>query len=137
MNGCRLDFPRVFLFSSASFSLSFSASFSSFTQLPSLDNISRAVNAMGAASDLAIALVLVVLLHRARTGFSKSETIINRLIVFSINTGMLTSTFAVLSLITVRVFFLSSSYLSFNTQYHIDNPKHIATEQDSILTCPP
>ena len=50
-------------------------------------------------------LVLVVLLHRARTGFSKSETIINRLIVFSINTGMLTSTFAVLSLITVSVLF--------------------------------
>lgn len=81
--------------------------------LPALDNLSRAVNAMGAASDLAIALTLVALLHRARTGFRRSETIINRLILFSINTGLLTSMCAVLSLVTITVFPSTFIYMTF------------------------
>lgn len=90
-----------------------SASITSLTVLPALDNLSRAVNAMGAASDLAIALTLVALLHRARTGFRRSETIINRLILFSINTGLLTSMCAVLSLVTITVFPSTFIYMTF------------------------
>lgn len=71
------------------------------------------MNAMGAASDLAIALTLVALLHRARTGFRRSETIINRLILFSINTGLLTSMCAVLSLVTITVFPSTFIYMTF------------------------
>lgn len=90
-----------------------SASITSLSALPALANISRAVNAMGAASDLGIALTLVALLHRARTGFRRSETIINRLILFSINTGLLTSMCAVLSLVTITVFPSTFIYMTF------------------------
>ena len=64
-------------------------------------NESRSINILGAASDTAIALVLIYLLHQSRTGFKRSETIINRLILFTINTGALTSLCALVSLITV------------------------------------
>ena len=80
-----------------------SAQFSTFTQLPQIVNLSRVVNVLSAASDIGIAFVLIFLLQRSRTGFRRSETIINRLIIFTINTGLLTSMCAVMSLITVCV----------------------------------
>lgn len=57
------------------------------------------INAVSAASDVAIAIALTFLLHRSRSGFRKSERIINRLILFTVNTGVLTGFCAILTLI--------------------------------------
>ncbi|KAJ8501418.1 hypothetical protein ONZ51_g571 [Trametes cubensis] len=59
------------------------------------------INAFAAAGDVTIAAILCTILHQSRTGFSKSNTLINRLMVFAVNTGLLTSVCACLSLITI------------------------------------
>ncbi|THH07209.1 hypothetical protein EW145_g3535 [Phellinidium pouzarii] len=84
-----------------------------FTALASIVNLSRSVNIFGAAGDIAIAMALVYLLHRARTGFHRSDGIINRLIMFSLNTGILTSLDAVMSLVTITVLPNSFVYILF------------------------
>ncbi|EMD36331.1 hypothetical protein CERSUDRAFT_95664 [Gelatoporia subvermispora B] len=45
----------------------------------------------GVAADLVIALLQVVLLLRCRTGFTKTDTVLRSLMIYSINTGALTS----------------------------------------------
>ncbi|TEB22646.1 hypothetical protein FA13DRAFT_1740710 [Coprinellus micaceus] len=65
--------------------------------------LSRTVNALAAAGDVVIAVALCVILHRSRTGFHRSDSMINRLIVFAVNTGVLTSLCAVASLISISV----------------------------------
>jgi hypothetical protein len=72
-----------------------------YVDLTSLANLSRAVNIFAVVSDVLIAATLIFLLQRSRTGFRQSETIINRCILFTINTGAMTSLFAVMSLVTV------------------------------------
>ena len=90
-------------------SISYSSSFATFTELAQIVNISRSINILGAVSDIGIAAVLIFLLQRSRTGFRRSETIINRLIIFTINTGLLTSLCALMSLITVCTFYKNIS----------------------------
>ncbi|KLO12346.1 hypothetical protein SCHPADRAFT_905150 [Schizopora paradoxa] len=87
--------------------------FELFSELPEIFNISRSINILGAASDVAIALTLIFLLQRSRTGFSRSETIITKLVIFTINTGLLTSGCAVMSLITITVFPNNFIYITF------------------------
>ncbi|TFY76164.1 hypothetical protein EWM64_g7848 [Hericium alpestre] len=74
---------------------------STFAQLGTLKAISMAVNAMTAASDVAIALALCSMLHKSRTGFRSSDSMINKLIMFTVNTGLLTSIDAVCSLASI------------------------------------
>ena len=57
------------------------------------------INAVSAATDAIIAVALCLLLHSSRSGFRKSERIINRLIIFTVNTGLLTGICAILTLI--------------------------------------
>ncbi|OCH93576.1 hypothetical protein OBBRIDRAFT_832509 [Obba rivulosa] len=72
-----------------------------FAQLDNLKPLSMTVNALAAAGDVLIAVILCTMLHRSRTGFKRSDGLINKLILFTINTGFLTSVCAVLSLITI------------------------------------
>ncbi|KAI5123169.1 hypothetical protein M0805_000870 [Coniferiporia weirii] len=74
-----------------------------FARLTSIVNLSRSINIFGAAGDVAIAITLIYLLHSSRTGFRSSDSIINRLIMFSLNTGLLTGLDALMSLITITV----------------------------------
>ncbi|KAF8235458.1 hypothetical protein L208DRAFT_757835 [Tricholoma matsutake] len=60
-----------------------------------------AINAVSASADVIIAASLVILLSRARTGFKRSDTIINKLILFVVNTGVLTSCIAIAAFISV------------------------------------
>ncbi len=60
------------------------------------------MNIMSFISDVGITVALTILLNASRTGYERSETVINKLIVFTINTGLLTSLCAVMSLVTVR-----------------------------------
>lgn len=47
--------------------------------------------ALGVATDIITAAALSYFLHKMRTGYAKSDTLINRLILYSVNNGILTS----------------------------------------------
>jgi hypothetical protein len=55
--------------------------------------------ALGVATDILTAAALSYFLHKMRTGYKKSDTLINRLIIYSVNTGTLTSVFSVAVLV--------------------------------------
>ncbi|KAL4081991.1 hypothetical protein V8B97DRAFT_144516 [Scleroderma yunnanense] len=80
--------------------------FETFVQLAQLKALSSAINATTAASDVMIAGCLCYLLQKSRTGF-------RRLIIFSVNTGLLTSILAISSLITISVWPNAFIYISF------------------------
>ncbi|KAG9317623.1 hypothetical protein JVU11DRAFT_1833 [Chiua virens] len=90
-----------------------SVTFTTYAQLATLKGLSKTVNGITAAGDVAIALILCVLLQRRRTGFEKSNLLIDKLIVFSINTGLLTSVFALASLISISAWPHSLAYVTF------------------------
>ncbi|KAH8105625.1 hypothetical protein DFH11DRAFT_1630024 [Phellopilus nigrolimitatus] len=75
--------------------------------------LSVTVNSLTAASDVAVAAALIFYLNRARTGFQRSESAINRLIFFSINTGLVTSVSAIISVIFLCVFPSTLIYIAF------------------------
>ncbi|KLO12252.1 hypothetical protein SCHPADRAFT_941345 [Schizopora paradoxa] len=78
-----------------------------------VNGLSRATNAVGAAADVSIAMALVFLLHRARSGYRRTQAIINRLITFTINTSLLTSISSILSLITISLYPHNFIYITF------------------------
>ncbi|KAF8814868.1 hypothetical protein BYT27DRAFT_7156633 [Phlegmacium glaucopus] len=71
------------------------------------------INALSTTVDVIIATTLCVLLNQARTGFKKSDTIINKLIIFVVNTGVLTTCCAMASLISLILSPNSLIYASF------------------------
>ncbi|KAI0751311.1 hypothetical protein C8Q80DRAFT_566226 [Daedaleopsis nitida] len=71
-----------------------------FIDLTQLRGLSICMNVFAAAADVAIAAILCTILHTSRTNFARSNTLINKLIVFAVNTGLLTSVCACISLIT-------------------------------------
>ncbi|KAL5532065.1 hypothetical protein ACEPAF_5629 [Sanghuangporus sanghuang] len=81
--------------------------------LSSIAWLSKLVNSLSAGTDVSIAAVLIYLLHRSRTGFKRSETLINKLIFFTINTSALTSIVAVFSVIFVTVYPDALIYVAF------------------------
>ncbi|KAI0029254.1 hypothetical protein K488DRAFT_88895 [Vararia minispora EC-137] len=60
-------------------------------QMTDLKNLGSASLGLGAATDIFTAMVLCYYLHTMRTGYRRSDSLINRLIMFSVNTGALTS----------------------------------------------
>ncbi|KII84161.1 hypothetical protein PLICRDRAFT_179836 [Plicaturopsis crispa FD-325 SS-3] len=72
-----------------------------FEDLLRLNPLTLSINAITAAADVIIAASLVFLLTKSRTGFKRSDTIITRLVVFTVNTGLLTSVCAISSLIAI------------------------------------
>ncbi|KAF8128176.1 hypothetical protein EV363DRAFT_1221732 [Boletus edulis] len=101
------------LFLLACCSHAFSLQFHTFVQLSSLKALSMSVNAVAAAGDVLIAIFLCTLLQKSRTGFRRSDNMINKLIVFSINTGLLTSICAVASLISITAWPNTFIYIAF------------------------
>nr|GAT53810.1 predicted protein [Mycena chlorophos] len=92
--------------------------------LGQLKPLSMTVNVLGAASDFVIAMILVYYLRRSRTGFKKSDTMIRKLIVFSVTTGLLVGVCAIASLVSILLwgqtliyvaFYFSLGRLEFNT----------------------
>jgi len=75
--------------------------FTTLAQLGGLKALSLSVNALAAAGDVIIAAILCWMLQTSRTGFKSSDTMITKLIAFTINTGLLTSVCAIASLITI------------------------------------
>jgi hypothetical protein len=72
-----------------------------YRQLLHITPLTITINALSTCADVLIATSLVILLNKARTGISRSDTLINRLIIFVVNTGVLTSCCAVASLISL------------------------------------
>ncbi|KAF7356994.1 hypothetical protein MVEN_01036000 [Mycena venus] len=74
-----------------------------FAELAELKALSITVNALAAAGDFFIAAALTFLLHRSRTGFHRSDTMIRKLTIFAINTGAVTTFCAIGSLVSICV----------------------------------
>ncbi|KJA15860.1 hypothetical protein HYPSUDRAFT_207529 [Hypholoma sublateritium FD-334 SS-4] len=74
-----------------------------------------------ALADTLIAVSLCVLLYRSRTGIEQTDSLLTTLIVMTINTGLLTSIFALLCLITYSIwplkFIYVGMYFSLNKLY--------------------
>lgn len=75
------------------------ANVSTFQQLSTDFRVVHAINSLSVAADGSIALTLVFLLHKTRSGFRRTDTVINRLIIYSINTSLVTSICSVGSLV--------------------------------------
>lgn len=84
-----------------------------FAELAHLKTLSITVNALAAAGDILIAGTLCTLLHLSRTGIHRSDTIYTKLIVFSLNTGLLTSLCAVASLVSILAAGNTFIYIAF------------------------
>ncbi|KAK2467378.1 hypothetical protein APHAL10511_000613 [Amanita phalloides] len=87
--------------------------FETFAQLAALKDLSLTVNILAASGDVLIAGALCTLLHKSRTGFRRSDTMINKLIIFSVNTGCITSLCAIASLISITVAGNTFFYIAF------------------------
>ncbi|KAF8196892.1 hypothetical protein K438DRAFT_748607 [Mycena galopus ATCC 62051] len=83
--------------------VAFSLRLHTFLELAELKALSITVNALAAAGDVFIAGTLTWLLHRSRTGFHRSDTMIRKLTIFAVNTGAVTSLCAIGSLISICV----------------------------------
>ncbi|KAJ7655821.1 hypothetical protein DFH06DRAFT_1412868 [Mycena polygramma] len=90
-------------FASISAYVTLALPFDTFTELANLKALSIAVNSLAASGDVLIASILCLLLLRSRTGFTRSDTVVNKLVMFFVNTGLITSLFAVASLISITV----------------------------------
>ncbi|KAI5118226.1 hypothetical protein M0805_000722 [Coniferiporia weirii] len=87
--------------------------FTQFVQLLGIRNLTRSINVVNAMADAAIAGALVFLLQNSRTGFRHSESVINRLILFTVNTGLLTGMTAVVCLAMNLAFPTTFLYILF------------------------
>ncbi|KAJ7442325.1 hypothetical protein FB451DRAFT_1567688 [Mycena latifolia] len=78
-----------------------------------LKTLSITANTLSAVADVTISVVLVILLHSAKTGFKRSTDLINRLMVFTFNTGLPTSICAFVATISIAVFPNTFLYIFF------------------------
>ncbi|RDX57396.1 hypothetical protein OH76DRAFT_36086 [Lentinus brumalis] len=83
---------------------------SQFSELTAFD---IAMSSVTAATDLLLCGTLVTLLVRSRTGSTGSDRLINKLLLYTINTGLFTTICALLSLITVLALPNTSVYVMF------------------------
>ncbi|KAI1792177.1 hypothetical protein LXA43DRAFT_364423 [Ganoderma leucocontextum] len=63
-----------------------------------------AYNAVASAGDVILTATLIYILHHSRTGFKSTDSMINRLILYTISTGLLTTIFNIISFILVHVY---------------------------------
>ncbi|KAJ7022570.1 hypothetical protein C8F04DRAFT_1137731 [Mycena alexandri] len=76
---------------------------STFTELATLKTLSMSCNIAAAVTDALISAFLVYYLYISKTGFEKTDDLINRLIAFAFNTGLPTSICALLACISINV----------------------------------
>ncbi|KIJ43864.1 hypothetical protein M422DRAFT_169160, partial [Sphaerobolus stellatus SS14] len=58
------------------------------------------INALGATSNIVITIIMCWLLSNSRTGSRRTDTVVMRLIMYTVNTGLLVSLAALLTLVT-------------------------------------
>ncbi|KIK68152.1 hypothetical protein GYMLUDRAFT_145789, partial [Collybiopsis luxurians FD-317 M1] len=76
-------------------------SYWTYEELKSLKVLSVAVNILTAVSDVVICFVVSMWLNHSKTGSPWSNRILNRLMLFAISSGLLTSVCAICSLVTI------------------------------------
>lgn len=74
-----------------------------FVELATLKPFSMTINVLAVAGDVLITVTFCILLNQARNSLRRSNTMINLLIAFSVQTGMLTSLCAIASLVSISV----------------------------------
>lgn len=67
----------------------------------------------GALTDIIIALSLSLFLRRLRTGYKSSDSVVNRLTVYAINTGVLTSTISITTLVLYDLYPTNFLFMAF------------------------
>ncbi|EJC99900.1 uncharacterized protein FOMMEDRAFT_136449 [Fomitiporia mediterranea MF3/22] len=75
--------------------------FSSFEQLASIQNIITALNSLITVVDSVIAITLVILLQRRRSAYKSTDSVVKRLIMYSISTGLITGIWSIIGLVGV------------------------------------
>lgn len=83
------------------------------SQLATIFDVTRTINVITAVTDTVIAVILVYYLHTSRTGIRQTDSILNRLIIFAVNTGLVTSIDSIISLVTGLVFPSTYIYITF------------------------
>ncbi|KZP24967.1 hypothetical protein FIBSPDRAFT_821263 [Athelia psychrophila] len=72
-----------------------------------------AINGLAATADILIAIIMCTVLQRSRTGFKNSDTMINSLILYTLNTGLLTSMCALAALLSLELAPSTFIYIAF------------------------
>ncbi|KAF8910258.1 hypothetical protein CPB85DRAFT_1435349 [Mucidula mucida] len=72
-----------------------------FDELVQIKGVSMSINGLAAAGDVAISIAICTMLESSKSGFGWSNHVINRLMIFAINSGLLTSLCAIMSLICI------------------------------------
>ncbi|KAF9050875.1 hypothetical protein BDZ89DRAFT_594735 [Hymenopellis radicata] len=75
----------------------------SYKDLLDISAMTMTINALSVAADVLISLSLCIIFQRSKTGFRRSDTILTKLTIFFLNTGLATSMCAVGSLISLAV----------------------------------
>ncbi|KAG7094386.1 hypothetical protein E1B28_007986 [Marasmius oreades] len=87
--------------------------YSSLGELIVQQHWATALNVMSAGTDLAITVAMIWCLQGKKTGFRKSTDIINRMIIFTFNTGILTTALSVADFITLNAMPETFVYMGF------------------------
>ena len=74
--------------------------FTVFTQLQDVIKVEHAINATQVAAELLLSGTLVLLLLRSRSGVRNTDSVIHKLVMYAVSTGLLTGLCAVIALIT-------------------------------------
>ncbi|KAL5514829.1 hypothetical protein ACEPAG_2145 [Sanghuangporus baumii] len=77
--------------------------FSLLAELPRAIHIEIALNSVVAFSDMLIALVMIWMLWNSRPGVKRTDTIVNRLIAYTIGSGLVTALWVIVALIAAQV----------------------------------
>ena len=67
---------------------------------PGFQRAGRALHVMVVTTDIYLAGVLVILLHRGRCGSQRTDSVINKLIFYTISTGLTTGLIGIAAVIT-------------------------------------
>ncbi|KAJ3935756.1 MAG: hypothetical protein NXY57DRAFT_988326 [Lentinula lateritia] len=87
--------------------------FSTYAELTTLKNLSMSCNILAAASDIFISIAMVFLLQRAKNSHQKTNSMLNRLIIFTFNTGLPVSFCALWACISINVWPTTFIYMFF------------------------
>ncbi|KAJ3755959.1 hypothetical protein EV360DRAFT_85412 [Lentinula raphanica] len=121
-----------------------SLQFSTFEELTSLKNLSMTCNILAAVSDILISSAMVLFLQKAKNSHKSTNSMLNRLIIFTFNTGLPVSFCALWACISINAwpttfiymfFFLlqgrlytNSLLVSLNSRNYIKKGKNVLTE---------
>lgn len=75
--------------------------FDTFAQLATISSLSKTCNILAAAADALISAGMILVLNMSKTGFRRSTDIINRLMIFTFNTGLPTSFCAIMACVCI------------------------------------